>query len=426
MLSKFKKITNNDLLKVSSLNAFATAIKLLTSFVSVKVIAVLIGPAGIALLGQLSNFSSILLTISTGGINNGVTKYLAEHANNPGKEKIFLRASFWITLVLSSLCAITLIFFSSAFSKLILKDVGYQSIFIIFGFTIVLYAFNSLIISILNGYKQFRKIVTVNILNSLLGLAFSVSLVFLFGIYGALLAIVTYQSIIFIITLFLVRNCEWGRISNFIGRFNRPAGLKLAQYSIMALVSAATIPISQLIIRSFISTRISVNAAGIWEGMNRISSLYLMVITTSLSVYYLPRLSELKSDSELRAEIIGTYKVVVPVILVISSLIFLLKNLIIHILFNKGFLNMSELFAFQLLGDTFKIFSWVLGYQFVAKTMTAYYVTMEILFTLCLVGISMYFISLYGTIGATIGYMITYFLYFLSMIAVFRKLLFKR
>ena len=69
---------------------------------------------------------------------------------------------------------------------------------------------------------------------------------------------------------------------------------KYLSYSLMALVSAATLPVSQLIVRGFIIKNFSMDAAGYWEGMNRISALYLMFITTSFSVYYLPRLSEIK------------------------------------------------------------------------------------------------------------------------------------
>lgn len=72
-----------------SLNAVATLVKMLTGFISVKIVAVLIGPAGIALLGQLNNFSSIFLTISTGGISSGVTKYIAENDGSQQNKCLF-------------------------------------------------------------------------------------------------------------------------------------------------------------------------------------------------------------------------------------------------------------------------------------------------------------------------------------------------
>ena len=75
---------------------------------------------------------------------------------------------------------------------------------------------------------------------------------------------------------------------------------RLGHYSMMALVSAVVVPVSQLIIRSYIRKHEGITNAGLWEGINRISAMYLLVITTSLSVYYLPRLAELRSKQELR------------------------------------------------------------------------------------------------------------------------------
>jgi len=82
MLLKAKKIFTADLVKVSFLNAVATVIRMLTGFVSVKVVAAIIGPVGVALLGQLNNFTQILLSISNGGINAGITKYTAEYSGS--------------------------------------------------------------------------------------------------------------------------------------------------------------------------------------------------------------------------------------------------------------------------------------------------------------------------------------------------------
>ena len=80
----------------------------------------------------------------------------------------------------------------------------------------------------------------------------------------------------------------------------------------MALVSAIVVPVSQLIIRSYIKNHESITSAGLWEGINRISIMYLLVITTSLSVYYLPRLAELRNKNELRKEIFSVYKLIIP------------------------------------------------------------------------------------------------------------------
>jgi len=192
----------------------------------------------------------------------------------------------------------------------------------------------------------------------------------------------------------------------------------------MALISAATVPVSQLIVRSSIVENSSLNDAGLWEAMNRLSAMYLLVITSSLSVYYLPRLSEIKNERELKKEIFSTYKFVIPPLFVFVVVIFLLKNFIIQIVFNERFQGMENLFLFQLIGDFFKIGSWILAYQMLARSMTISYIVTEILGSVLFVGLAIFLIRMYGNLGATMGYALTYIFYFIAMVLVFRKLLF--
>ncbi|WP_439882429.1 O-antigen translocase [Pontibacter sp. MBLB2868] len=423
MFAVISKVLKKDIVKVFSLNAISTLVKMLTGFVSVKVVAVLIGPAGIALLGQLTNFSTIFLTVSTGGINNGVTKYIAENAGSDKVLATFLRTSFWITLVLSSLCAAILILGASFFSQLIFDDTQYTFTIVVFGCTLALYSFNALLLSIINGFKEFRKYVVVNIVSSLFGLLFSASLTLAFGVYGALLAAVTFQSVVFFVTLALTVKSNWFKKSNFIGEFNPSAGKKLAHYSVMALATASTGPISQLIVRRYITDNVSLTDAGLWEGINRISGMYLLLITSSLVIYYLPRLSEIKNDIELKKEILEVYKIIVPVLLVITLSTYLLKDWVIYILFDDQFQGMQPLFAFQLIGDFFKIISWILAFQMVAKSMTATFVATEVIFSIMFVFLGLFFVEKFGTVGATIGHSITYIIYFLTMVIIFRKVM---
>ncbi|MBL7742111.1 MAG: O-antigen translocase [Chitinophagaceae bacterium] len=423
MLLKLKKIFTTDLVKVSFLNAVATLIRMLTGFISVKVVASTIGPSGIALLGQLTNFSNMLLTICAGGMNTGMTKHIAQYGDSVNKQKLFLSTGFRITAFLSVICGITLIIGAGYFSRSILKDPGYEYIFHIFGATIILYAFNAMLVAVLNGYREFKKYVVVNITGSLTGLLFSVILALNFGIPGALIAAVTYQSVVFFVTLAIVTSSKWFKWRLFFAGFSKTAAIRLAKFALMTLVSVVAINQSQLIVRSYIA-KTSLDNAGLWEGVNRISTIYLQVITTSLSVYYLPKLSGLKEKFEIRNEIISVYKLVVPFLLLTSLAIFFFRGLIINILFTEKFQDMEGLFAFQLAGDFFKMITWVLGYVLLAKAMTKTFIIVEIVSCTLFALLSILFIDQYGTIGATMGYAAGFLIQFIIMLFVLRKILF--
>jgi PST family polysaccharide transporter len=424
MLLKLKKLFTTDLVKVSALNGIATLIRMLTGFISVKVVANLIGPSGIALLGQLTNFSNILMTISAGGMNTGITKHIAQYSDSEKKYRLFLSTGLRVTAILSSLCGLTLIVGAGYFSQKILKEPGYEYVFYIFGATIILYAFNAFLVAVLNGFREFRKYVTANIAGSLVGLLFSIVLALNFGIAGALIAAVSYQSVVFIITLSMVLNSKWFRWKLFFAGFSKVAFIKLSRFALMTLVSVLAINQSQLIVRDCIARNISLDEAGLWEGVNRLSTIYLQVVTTSLSVYYLPKLAALKTNNEVRNEIFSVYKIVIPFLLLASLSIFLFRGIIISILFSEKFQGMQDLFAFQLAGDFFKMITWVLGYVLLARAMTKTFIIVEIVSCSLFAVISTFFIQQYGTIGATMGYACSFFIQFIIMLIVLRKILF--
>ncbi|MEW6600577.1 MAG: O-antigen translocase [Nitrospirota bacterium] len=412
-----------NLIKTSFISAISTAVTILTGFVTNKIIAVYTGPAGLALLGQFSNFTSAVMAFSTGGINNGVIKYTAEFSGDDNRMLRILSTSFIIVVFCSFVVSAPIIIFRRHLSLYLLKSESYSSVFLIFGFTLILFALNSVLMSVLNGYKEIKKYVAVNIASSFVGLIFTGALVFYLGLYGAFLSFVTAQSVVFLITLGMVARSRWFEVKNFFQGYDKDSLVRLGKFALMTLVSAFTFPTVQIIIRNHIADRVSLEAAGYWQGVWRISEVYLMLITTSLSIYYLPRLSEIKETNILRKEIIHGYKILLPVVVVSALSVYFLREPIIRILFTGKFLPMSELFAFQLIGDFLKISSWLLSYLMIAKAMTKLFISTDIVFSLSFLGLSMLFINLYGVVGVTYAFALNYLLYLLVMSWIFRDVI---
>lgn len=419
----FKRTSKADIVKVFSLTSVSTLVKMLTGFVSVKVVASIIGPAGVALVGQLNNFATIAMSLSNGGINNGITKYISEFKNDEGKVRTYLSTALRITVICSLCVGVAMIVLNRLLSRLILQTEEYWYVFLIFGFTILLYALNLMLLSVVNGFKEFKKYVKINIANSVVGLCFTLVFVLTLGLPGALVSAVTYQSVMLFITMWMVRKSSWAAWSNFKERLNRLASKQYFKYTLMTLTTAATVPISQLLLRSYVISEISPIEAGWWEAMNRLSNMYLMVITTSFTVYYMPRLSELSDKYELRREIFKAYKLIVPILIVGFALIYLFRHLIIRILFSPEFLPMENLFIWQLIGDFFKICSWLLAYIMIAKAMTKKFVATELSFTMIYIALGFVFIKWNGVVGIVQAYLLNYILYMSYMLFAFKNIL---
>jgi len=413
------------LIKTSLLVAISTIARMVSGFIINKVIAVYVGPSGLAIVGQLQNFNSLIMTFAKGGISQGLVKYTAEFDSIEEKKKLF-STSLVICIMASVLVSIVLLLFSESFSTLILKDIAYQNIFIVFGFTVILFALNSIILSILNGQKEIKKFISINIISSIFSLFFTSFLIIKYGLMGALYALVLNQSVVFFITLLFLTKTSWFKVKYFIQGVDKELLSKLSKFSLMAIVTAIVVPTSHLVIRNYIGESLSWDDAGYWQGMWYISTMYLLFITTALSVYYTPKLSELKNNNELKKEIKNGYIKIIPFTVLFSVAIYILREDVIRIAFSESFLPMLELFKWQLAGDVMKISSYLLSTMMIAKAMTKKYIYSELFFSGSFVLLAIFFIQQYGLVGITYAYFINYLFYFFFLVFSFRWLFYEK
>src|SRR5690349_17621518 len=173
---------------------------MLTSFVSLKVVARIIGPPGLALVGQFLNSITIAGAFSIAGISQGVTKYVAEYYDKPDAQKRVIGNALRIVLVCTTIVSCAIMIFARPLSRYIFKTDNYVSVIVLLGATLILYSVNTILIAALNGFKSFKKYIGINITISVVGLLLSIVLVLTLGVYGALLNCVVSQSVVLLIT----------------------------------------------------------------------------------------------------------------------------------------------------------------------------------------------------------------------------------
>ncbi|WP_231896614.1 O-antigen translocase [Vibrio mediterranei] len=400
------------------LSFIATAIRLLSGLVINKAIAIIIGPSGLALIGQFQNTQNMIRTFSQGGINAGVTKYTSE-CNSKGKSTLELwSASFKTTVFFSLIASLILIIFSSELSIFVFKTDVYTYVFVLFGITLIFSALNQLLLSILNGLKEIDSFIKINIFQSLFSLVFTTSYILIFGLDGAFIALVTNQSIIFLVILWYLRKHPLIKFSSFFQGFNFGWTKKLTSYSLMALTSSIAVPCSQILIRDNIGQSLSWEDAGYWQAMTYISTMYLLVVTTALSTYYLPKLSEISGSRELKNELLEGYKYLLPIVATLTLIVYFCRAYIVELLFTEDFMSMLVLFKWQLIGDFMKISSWLVAYVMLAKALTKIYIVSELVFSVLYVLLAQYFVSAYGLVGVSYAFAVNYFIYFICMVFV--------
>lgn len=370
------------LIKTSLLNGIAVVVKMLTLLGINKVLAVYVGPSGYAAIGQFQNAVQMITTLASGAINTGVTKYTAEYHYSEQKQRAVWRTAGTMAIIGSLLTGALLIAFSRPIAIWVFNTESLSSVFYWVAIALVFQVFNSLLLAILNGKKNIRKYVIANISGSIFSLIIITILTFYGELYGALVGLAIYQALAFWVTLFICFKEDWFKKDFLFGKLNKYIAVDLSKYMLMALTSAICVPVSHMLIRNHLGSTLGWEAAGYWEAMWRLSTAYLILVTSTLSIYYLPRLSELTNPEDVRREIILGYKIILPFAIFCGFLIYVFRDFIVSILFSNDFYPIRDLFAWQMIGDTLKTASWILGYLLAAKAMVKAFLLTEIFFSL--------------------------------------------
>ena len=415
-----------NLIKTSFWQGIATIIKFLAGLITTKIMAIFVGPAGVALIGNFNNITSMFIAFSNGGISSGITKYVAEYEDNHESQLNVVAHAIKINLVCSSVIGIIVLVFNKYLTSLIFGNLEYSSIVLIFGLTIIFYGLNATISAIINGYKQVKYLIISGMIGSVLSVILAIIITMKFKLYGALINTIIAQICFFFINIYFVWKMKFFRFDLLKMKFDKALLWNLFKYAIMSLTTVLVVPTGTFIIRNYIYNHFSVNEAGFVQGVWGISSVYLMVITTTLSTYYLPMLSSIKEDSELRKEIFKGYKFLLPLATIGGIGVYFCRDIIIHILYTSEFMPMRELFMFQIIGDFFKIASWILAFNIVAKSMARWYIISEVLFSFSYVGFSFCFMHYFGSVGVMYAYALNYFLYLMFILWLFRDLIFMK
>ena len=419
-MSEIKKIIQQPLFKITSLNSVHILLKLIFGFITSKALALFVGANGMAYVGNFRAFLNVLENFSLLGIQNAVVKYVSEFQNDRSKLKSVL-ATFGLLLLTSSIAiSLFLILGADYLSKQIFNHSEIYS-FVFYSIAVVfpLYIFSTFCISVVNGFQEYKNVIYIQIISSAIALIFSVFFIYYYSTIGALVSLIFAPIFVFFVSLFYLKKHIrfWDVLS--IDFFDFKIVKNLSEYVLMAFVSGVIGSFVLLEIRTDIVAITGLQQAGIYEGLQRISSYYLLFVSSIMAIYFYPKLAETNSNSK---DIVLHYlKTIIPLFTIGLVIIYFLRKLIIHVLFSSEFESMESLFLWQLIGDVIKATSLIFGTLLIAKKQTKVFIITEII-SLCI----MYFSSNWmlhsiGINGIVQAYAFTYLIYLVVLVIYFRK-----
>lgn len=407
---------------ITALSALLTLLRMLLGFVVVKVVAVYSGPNGMALLGQVQNMVNSLNGIANSSAGNGVIRYTAQHAEQ-GDEfcSAWWKAAMQWVLVSTILFAVPGLLFSETLSLWLFQTESYAYIVQLAILLMPLAALGTLFSSVLNGKQKYKRFIFTSMISVLISSVVIIALVIVYGINGVLVAAVAQSAIIGLVLILSNLIQPWVKLNLWWGKTSPVKRKEIGLYMLMALTSSLTLPVSLILVRNILVEYTGWDEAGQWQAVWKISEVYLGIITVSLSTYFIPTLSTLKSPDEIVSKIYSILKVVLPLVIVLALGVYLLRDVAIHILFTKEFSASRDLFALQLVGDVVKVVGWLFACPMISRGATKWFIFSEIFFSAFFVLAGWVLIPMMGAEGANVASLVNYSFYLIFMIVNVKK-----
>ncbi len=403
------------LVKLFSVNSIGVILRSLLGFVSQKLVAVYLGPNGIALMGNLRNALNLFGFISTLGIDQGLLKYQSEFEDKPIELKKLYESSLAYSLIGSFIIFAVLFFGSTFWSDYLFKTPEYSYLFVILAFTLPFTAIYNLCFAIVNGKSNYKKATLISFTVYAIVTLFIVMLVICCNLDGALLA-VTLTPMAQIATLLFFARSELFLFYGLKIKLHKFFKNKLFIFIVMSFAAIVLANIVELKLRNHIIEKLSIQEAGYWTSMLSLSNYYLSFMTGVYSLYILPKYAKMTNLKVFKNELVNIYKIIIPIFALMFVGIYLFREIIIQILYSKEFLPMQYLFKWQLIGDLVKIVAAVIAYQFIAQKLWKFFIITEAMSYFLFYVFGVYFVDKYGVEGVVLANFLRYVVYLIIVL----------
>ncbi|MFZ3071585.1 MAG: O-antigen translocase [Anaerolineaceae bacterium] len=413
------------ILKSTTVIGGSSAINVVFRIVQSKAAALLIGPAGVGLMGLFNSVLSTASTITGMGLGTSGVREIAMANSSGDKEHISTTVTTfrYLAFGLGLVGSLVLFLLRQPISQLTFgndqqaKAIGFLSIAL---FLNIIYSAHS---TLLRGMSHIRELAKINIYGGALGTLVGLPILYVWRQNGIIAFIIGgyITSIIFsawyagkisIEKIHLSLKIFWSESHGFL---SLGAGFMLASLASMA---------SPYLIKLMVTRQLGLQATGLVEASSQIASIYVGFILGAMGTDFFPHLSAIAQDREKASHLIndqvkiGLY-LAAPGILVV----FALGPILINILYSSQFSGAYDVLRWQSLGTFLRVISWPLGFLILAKGQIKQLLFLEFSTNLIYLGSAWLGITLWGINGIGIAFLVMY-IYHVCLTTIFaRKLI---
>ena len=359
-----------QIIRSTAIMGGASIVNIVVGLVRMKVVAVVLGPAGMGLYGLLQQLMNTGSTVAGLGVSTAGTRQIAEAAgkDDHGAVADARRALNLATLLLAVSGGLSLWLLRKPLASLVFDDpekaplVGWLAV------GVFLFIIANSQIATLNGLRRIGELGRITAYTALLSTAIGIPALLIWKERAILVLVIAAPLASFICSHFYMARLP--RVSSIT--MHRAAIFAqwgtLLRLGVTFMVAAALTTIGQLVVRALVQKDLGSDSLGCFTAAWTISMTYIGMILAAMGTDYYPRLTSIIHDHDAVNALVNQQT---EVALLISGPIFIamlsLMPWVVQILYSTKFEAAVEVLRWQILGDILKIMSWPLGFIMLAS-----------------------------------------------------------
>lgn len=395
-----------SILRTTSIMGASSIINIAIGLVRTKVVALLLGPSGIGLLGLFGNLMQTAAMVAGLGLSPAGTRQIAAARlnNNDGGIAVVRRSLLIGTIVLALIGGLGVYLLRERLAVLAFGDGLRADQVAWLSLGVALSVASGSQVAMLTGLRRIADLAWLNIAAALLSTIVGVGALLLWG-DDALLVIVLVPPV----ARFLFGHWFVSRLDHETGA--APWQAMATEWRAMAVLG---VPImfsglielaSPLFMRVTIQRGLGSDALGHFQASWAVGQTYLAFVLGAMSTDFFPRLSGCLHDKEAACQLVNEQAEVAlllagPVILALMAV----APWLITLLYSADFLIAAEMLRWQLLGDIFRVIGWPLSFVLLAAGMGTVHLLKTIGANVILLGATVLLLDYYEIAGVGMAF----------------------
>jgi PST family polysaccharide transporter len=416
--------TYETILRSSALIGLSSVATIAVGIVRTKAIALLLGPAGVGLLGLYGSVADLAQNIAGLGINSSGVRQIAEAVGSGDAARLARTAAVLrrLSFALGALGALVLIAFSTGISSVTFGSDGHAVGVALLGVAVLLRCIASGQVALLQGTRRIHELSMVGVVGAALGALATILIIYALGEHGVVPSLVAVSAIGVATAWWYTRTVPLETPVMTPGELRHEARALLALGLAFLASGFMTLGVAYAV-RATVLRAVGIEAAGLYQAAWAVGGLYVGIILQAMGTDFYPRLTAVARNNPECNRLVNEQAEVSLLLAgpgVIATLT--LAPVIIALLYSPSFGPAVDGLRWICLGMMLRVITWPMGFIVLAKGAQRIFFLTELAWTVVHVGLALIFVHSHGLNGAGMAFFGSYVFHGLLIYPVVRRL----